>query len=350
MPDKDSSQLPAPEELKPQGESSPAPAPTAASDEKNKKDKKDGKVPQPKRRGSYRPSHKATFLALIVVILILLVNGGVIGFILMRQSSISQKVNNSPVAISANALAKLGVSNTPVSDKGITLTVNPNAQFNGNVQIAGSTSIGGQLTLNNKFTATSASFNELQAGNTSLSQLNVNGSGTLSSLNLRQNLAVAGTTQLQGDTDVSGLLTAAGITVTGNLAVGGSLSVNNFHTGNLTVDSTLVIGGHIVTSGGTPSVSGVGCDSIGAPSSGNSDTAGAFTISSRGCSGELASLSFASSYSSLPSVVISPVSVGSGMPAGVTFYVSSISAGGFSVAVSGTLPAGVYNIDYIVEQ
>ncbi len=338
-----SKQPPAPEELKPQGETEKKPEPTKSDN------KKDSKLPKLKRRGSYRPSHKATFLALIVVILILLVNGGVIGFVLVRQSSIKQKVDDSPVAISASALAKLGVNNTPVNDKGITLTVNPNAQFNGNVAVAGSASISGQLTLNNKFSATSASFNNLQAGNTSLSQLNVNGDGTLSSLNLRQNLAVAGATQMQGTVTISQMLTAASVEVTGNLAVGGTISVNNVNALNLAVDGTFTIGGHVVTSGSAPGVSGGTCGGV--TNSGNDASGTIFVpVGAGGCSGTIATLYFRNSYGNIPHVVISPVNVGSGVPAGTTFYISSVSASGFSVGVSGTLTHGGYDIDYIVEQ
>lgn len=339
-----SGQPPAPEELKPQS-ASHSNVPPAEKEQDG-----DPKAPKPKRRGSYRPSHKATFIALVVVILILVINGGVIGFVLKRQSSLKQKVNSAAVTISQSALAKLGVNQTPVKDQGLKLTVNPNAQFNGNVQIAGDTSIGGQLTLNNKFNANSASFANLQAGNTALTGLNVNGDGTISDLTLRKNLTVAGASQLQGQVTVASMLTAANENVTGDLSVGGTLSVRSFHADSITSDSTLTIGGHVITGGPAPGVSGGNCGGV---TNSGDDAAGTIfiPIGAGGCSGTIASLRFDTPYSNIPQVVITPVAVPGGtVPSGVTFYVSSISASGFSIAVSPTLGAGGIEVSYIVEQ
>lgn len=336
---KNSDHVPQPEELKPQSEKADQPAASDAP--------KDSKVKPPKlhRRGSYRPSHKATFLALIVVIAILLINGGVIGFVLKRQSSIKQKVDTGAVTISQDALAKLGVNQTPVNDKGLELQVNPNAQFNGDVKIAGSATVAGQLTLNNKFNATAASFNSLQAGKTSLSELNVNGDGTLSNLNLRKDLTVEGASQLQGRVTIPQLLTVANVNVTANLSVGGTLSVRDFRAGSITSGSTLTIGGHVITGGSTPGVSrGSALGTYGRVGISGNDAAGTVSASAgvSGSSGEIACVSFARAYATTPHVVVTA-------SAPLNIYISR-NPGGFCVYAGSSVSPGGYFFDYIVEQ
>jgi hypothetical protein len=127
--DKDNNK-PAPEVLKPQSDS--------ASDEPADKDKHGASArPAMKlRRGPYRPSHKATFVGLAVVVAILAINVGVIAFVLKGQSKTGTSVNKDQVTLSQASLDKLGMNRTEVGDKGIELTVGPNATFNGAVKVA----------------------------------------------------------------------------------------------------------------------------------------------------------------------------------------------------------------------
>lgn len=334
-------QPPAPEELKPVSAS----ANPAESAQQDSPYKKGDKPPKQKRRGSYRPSHKATFLALIVVIGILLINGGVIFFVLKKQSSLEQQVSNSPVTIDQAALEKLGVSQTPVKATGLELTVNPDAQFNGKVKIAGDTTIGGQLTLNNNFSANSASFANLQAGKTALSELNVNGNSTISSLNLRNDLTIAGATNMQGQVTIARLLTAANINITGNLSVGGTLAIRNFRTGSLTLDTTLTVGGHIITRGEVPGISrGSALGSNGTATISGNDASGTIFagVGVGAVAGEVACITFRTAYSSTPNITIS-------QSAPLNAYISR-NAGGFCVFTGSAMSPGGYQFSYIVEQ
>jgi cytoskeletal protein CcmA (bactofilin family) len=292
---------------------------------------------------AYKPSHKGTFIGLAVVIAILVINVVVVGFILKSKSSSKNSDANSQVTISPNVLNQLGVSSNPVGDSGVKLTVGPDAEFKGKLTVAGDTIIGGQLKLNGKITGTEASFTQLEAGKTSLSQLDVNGATIL-----HNDLAIAGKTQLQGAVTISQLLTVNNsVNISGNLAVGGILSANSFSAHSLTSNSTLTINGHVLTGGLTPSISkGTGLGTNGTVGISGNDSAGtiSFNVGVGATSGTIASLAFKTQYDRTPRVVITAVG------AADTFYLTFSNSSGFGVGVGSTLPPGGYSINYIVEQ
>jgi hypothetical protein len=337
----DSQNTPAPEALKPQDASATPAAPNPATPVAPKRR-------NPLRRGTYRPSHKATFMALIVVVLILGINAGIIVFILKKQAADQPKVNNDQVTISQSALDKLGVARNAVGDSGVELVVGPSAKFNNQVQVGGDVSIAGALKLNSKFSASDASLAKLEAGDTSLNTLNVNGAATASSLSLRSDLSVTGSTHFQGAVTTSQLLTVNNnLNVTGSVAIGGVLSVNSFHTASLVVDSTITLGGHIITSGSRPGVSaGPGVGSNGTVSISGNDQSGTVAVNTGvGAGGGIvANITFHSKYSNIPHVVVTPVGPGTGV-----VYVFRTTSG-FSIGVNGALSPAGYAFDYIVEQ
>lgn len=314
--------------------SSPAPGPLQA-----------GK--KPRRRG-YRPSHKATFIGLAAVLAILAINAGVIQLVLKKQAKNDDLTKKGQVSISTADLNKLGINRSLLGDSGVELIVAPNAQFKGKLSVTGDTSLSGNLLLNSKLIATDASFTQLQGGKVSLSELDVNGNSTLSSLNLRKELIVAGQSQLQGPVTIYQLLTVSNnVNITGNLAIGGVLTVNTFSARSLTSTSTLSIGGHIITSGPAPSVgAGSALGSNGTVSISGNDAAGsvAMNIGVGASSGTLANVAFRNQYGNLPRVVITPVGVGA------NFYLTNLSAAGFTINVASGLPPGGYRIDYIAMQ
>lgn len=325
---------PAPEVLQPRSEESTAPEAEAATKPP------DSPKPPKRRHNAYRPSHKATFIGLTVVVLVLALNAIVITVVLKHSKGLNSEQGQ--VTISKGALSELGVNRSAIGDSGIELIVGPDARFNGKVKVGGDLSVSGQLLLNSQFSAPSANIAKLQAGDTTLSQLNVNGDSTLSKLSLRNDLVVAGTTRLQGAVTITSLLTVNNsLNVAGNLGVGGTLAVGRISTSNLNV------GGHIVTSGATPGVGRGSCvGSNGTVSISGNDQAGtvAVNIGAGACAGSLASISFRSAYGSTPHVVITPI--GRGMDG---FYVNR-STGGFSIGASSAPGPGGYAFDYIVEQ
>lgn len=334
---------PEPEALKPRvEEAAPSAAPAPAAQTPGA-----AGAAKPKRRRNYRPSHKATFIGAAVVIVILVVNAGILAFVLKGQSKTIEIGADGQVTVSPSVLKKLGVNSSTLGSPGVELVVDPNAQFNGKVAIAGGLNISGQVQLNNKLTGTDASFTQLEAGNTALSQLNVNGSSTLSNLSLRNGLTVTGATQLQGAVTVSQLLTVNNsLNVSGNIAVGGTLSANGFSARNLVSTSTLTIGGHIITGGSTPGIGpGPGIGSNGTVSISGNDSAGTVSVNigSPGGNGVVAQIAFRNQYGSTPHVVVTAVGASAG-----AFYITR-SVGGFDIAVA-SLPPGGYSFDYIVEQ
>ncbi len=335
---------PAPEELKTQAEEASEASDRAITSPPPATPKAGKRL----RRGTYQPSHKATFIGLAVVLAILAVNAGIISFVIKNQAKNKNQASQGQVTLSPSVLNKLGVSRNSVKDLGTELVVGPDSRFNGTVKVGGDVSIGGQLKLNSKFSANDASLATLQAGKTSLQELSVNGDATISTLNLRKDLNVAGLTRFQGPVTMSQLLTINNsLNITGNLAVGGTISVNTFHTVSLIVDSTVTIGGHVITRGSAPGVGpGPAVGSNGTVSISGNDASGtvAVNIGVGAGSGIVANVAFRSQYGNIPHVVITAVGGGVG-----SVYVNR-SVGGFSIGVNGALAPGGYAFDYIVEQ
>ena len=347
-PDKNINELPAPEVLKPQGDASSKDSGPAVNLDKLEE------IRQAKRmkRGTYRPSHKSTFIGLAVVIGILAINAAIIGFVIKSQSKSGSSSSQSQVSISSSTLDKLGVNRSSVNSEGIKLIVNPDAQFNGKLQVNGDVTLAGQLKLNSKISASAASLTTLEAGKTSLSDLNVNGDGTVTNLNVRTDLIVAGTARVQGTSIFSGLVTANGnLNVSGSITVGGTLAVSNLHVSSLVVDSTTIFGGHVISQGSVPSYSKGSTSVIGTAGtvslSGN-DQSGTAIVNvgiGSGSTGVAINVTFKNPYSNIPHVIVSQVGSGATSP-----YVNR-SATGFSIGVDSPLSAGrSYVFDYIVEQ
>lgn len=299
------------------------------------------------RHRTYRPSHKATFVSLIVIAAILVINAGIVGFVLKRQGGSKGLNSQGEVTISQAALDKVGVNRSSVGDSGLELIVTPDARFSNDVTIGGNVSVAKDLKLNSKFSASDANLGQLQAGNTSVNQLNVSGEASLSNLTMRGNLQVAGQTRLQGPVTISQLLTVNNnVGIAGSLSVGGALSTNNLAVRSLTITSTLTIGGHIITSGQAPGVSaGGGVGNNGTVSISGNDAAGTVAINTgTGAGGGLmASITFRNKYSNIPHVVVTPIgNVGN-------FYISRSSTG-FNIFVGNALPPGSYAFDFIIAQ
>lgn len=339
-----SSEPPSPEELRPQAHKMPAAA--------------DG-VEKPKpatrsHRTTYRPSHKATFIGLSVVVAVLAINAGIITYVVKGEGEGggANSAAQGEVTISSGVLNSLGVSRNPVGSTGTELVVNPNSRFNGKVTIGSDVNVAGELKLNSKFSASDASLAKLEAGDTSLGQLNVNGDGTVTNLNLRRDLAVVGSTRLQGPVTVSQLMTVNNnLNVAGSLAVGGTLSARSFQASSLVSDTTLTIGGHVITRGAATSVGrGAGLGSTDTVSISGNDTAGTVAVnlgSNATRSGILANIAFRQNFGSTPHVVVTAV----GGPVDDLYITRS--PGGFGIGVrsitSGLSGAG-YAFDYIVMQ
>jgi hypothetical protein len=299
------------------------------------------------RRIAYRPSKKATFIGLGAVIALLAAISLGLFFLIRGQGGLQSALFGDQVTISPSTLESLGVSRNQVSTQGAELVVGPNARFNGKVKLGGDVSVAGQLQLNNALSASAANLGNVQAANLTVGQLSVSGDGTVNTMNARQDLNVVGTTRLQGPVNISQLLTINNnLNVAGNIAVGGTLSVRNFQASSLTSDTTLTIGGHVVTRGNAPSVGAGGAvGGNGTVSISGNDTSGTVAVNTGTGAGNgiLAQVTFVRAYSTTPHVVVTPVGIG------VKFYINR-SPSGFTIGVSEAMPPGGFAFDYIVMQ
>ena len=331
-------EAPAPEMLQPHADTD-----TSAPEEvtTTSADGKDGKGAKA-RHITYRPSHKATFIGLAVVVAVLAINAGVVFYLMTRQSGDNtDNTQRQTVTLSTETLSKLGVNRAPVGDLGTELIVGPDARFNGKVTVGNDLNISGQLHLNNKLSAADASFPKLQAGTTNINELSVNGDGTMSSLTLRNNLTVVGTSRLQGATTIT-----SNLNVTGSLTVAGALFAGSFQADNLISGTTFTIGGHVIVRGLAPSVSaGSAVGSNGTVSISGTDAAGTIAVNAGAGSGNgvFVDVVFHSPYESSPHIVVTAI----GRSAG-SFYINRTSTG-FSIVV-GALGPGGYAFDYVVMQ
>jgi hypothetical protein len=292
-------------------------------------------TPLRRRLRTYRPSHKATFIGIGVIVAILAINAGAIWFIVQQnQSNANANKKTAAVSISSDTLSKLGVNRDPVAGTSTQLTIDPNSRFNGSVTVGNDVSVGGQLKLNGVFSAPSANLSKLQAGDTAIDKLNV--------------LNVTGTSRLQGPVILSQLLTVNNnLNVAGNLAVGGTLSTRTFEALSIVADNGLTVGGHIATRGSAPGVGpGGAVGANGTVSISGNDQSGTVAVNAgTGAGGGIvAQISFRAAYSSTPHLSVTPI--GLAVP---NMYVNR-TAYGFSIGVSGALAPGGYAFDYIVVQ
>ncbi len=310
-------------------------------------------VDSEKRRHAlaFRPSHKAMFIGLAVVIVILAINAGVLAFLLKKESANQKAISDKGVSISPSTLKKLGVNDTQIGSSNEQLVVNPSAQFNSQLKVAGNVQIGGQLHLNSTFNATTADISQLQAGTANVNSININGSATASTLSVRNNFAVNGAAQFQNAVTVAQLLSVDNsAAVANNLSVGGDLSANTIATGGLVLSGSIQIGSHIITAGLNPSVTPAGATlgTSGSVSISGDDIAGTIDVNAAGNAagtGPVVYVLFHAGYSTKPVIVITPVnSYGE-------FYVAGVSTSGFDIDTASPLtPGASYSINYLVEQ
>ncbi len=300
-----------------------------------------------RRRMTYRPSHKATFVGLAVISVFLLANVAGLWFLLRSQADTQEQLVNNGVTLSTDTLSQLGVNRDSVGEAS-ELTIGPDTTFRSGVTIGNDVSIGGSLQLNSDFVTGSAKITNLQAGETQLESLNVNGDGTITTLNLRNDLNVVGTTRLQGQAIFSQLVTVNNnVNIAGNLSVGGIFAAKSFEASTLTAGQQLTVGGHIVTSGSGPTFAqGSALGSGGTASANGTDAAGTISVNvgTGAGTGLIGTVTFNRAYAAMPSVVVSPI--GTPMPG---LYVNRTTTG-FSVSTTSALPVGSYAIDFIVMQ
>ena len=168
----------------------------------------------------------------------------------------------------------------------------------------------------------------------------------------------AGTTLLGVDTTGNGTINIGALSnsaiVIGQPSGTSTLTVN----GNSLFNCTLSVNGHIISAGTTPAILGTlancidGTHGTASISPGNDD-AGTVTITTAniaGCTanGDMATITFASSYGTIPHVLLTPRGSAA---AGLGLYTDTVATGSFKVGVvTGPANNTTYTFDYLVVQ
>lgn len=233
--------------------------------------------------------------------------------------------------LTQEAIDNLTSNEATVGDPKQLLTVESNAVFNGKVlvrdglDVAGPIKVGGELNLPGITVSGTSQFDQVQVNSLSIA----------------------------GDTSVQGLLSVENnLSVAGSASFGGTVSAPSIVLDAIQLNGDLTFNRHIDAGGGTPGVSrGAGVGGSGSVTISGTDTAGTVTINvgSGAGAGTLAAVSFAAGYTGNPHVVITPVAgVGSASVTSGTFYLSSRSSSGFTIASTTPVSAGSISFDYIV--
>jgi hypothetical protein len=277
----------------------------------------------------------ASSRAILVAAAFAFIIAGVAGYFYQQSSDKAKKAQDAKQIENQNFdpnFDKAAGNQIKVGDSSHILTVQGRSFFQDRVSVDNAVDVNGPITI---------------TGQGTLSGLNVTGSSDLASANIKSNLVVAGTTDLQGAVTFKSLLTAAaGLNVVGNGSFSGDIIANNL-TVKGTFNGTARFNGHVASNNAAPGIStGSGVGSAGTASIDGSDTAGTVTIGvgSGAAPGILATIVFRSSFGNTPRVIISPVGPQAG---GLQYYTNRTSAG-FQIATASAAGPGSYSFDYWV--
>ncbi len=260
----------------------------------------------------------------------------IVGLIILFVSyNASQKTDDAVVntqELTQDAIDKLVGSDTIVGDPKQLLTVESNAVFSGKVLIRDGLDVAGPIKV---------------GGSLSLPGITVSGASAFDQVTVNA-LSIAGDANVQGQLSVS-----QGLTVSGPVTFSGTFSAAAFNIQSLQVNEDIQLNRHIDAGGASPGASAGGAlGSGGTISISGTDTAGTVTanVGSGAAAGVLATITFSKAFTASPHVVITPVAAqGSALITGnQNYYLSTRTSTGFSIAVSGALPAGSISFDYIV--
>lgn len=209
-----------------------------------------------------------------------------------------------------------------------TLTVAANAIFNGKIlvksdlDVAGSIRVGGPLNLPGITVAGNSEFDDVTVGNS---------------------LSILGGASIQ-----QGLTVQGGVNISENLSVGGTISASKISADAIEFSGDLTLTRHIDTGGSSPSkANGTALGSGGTVSVSGNDIAGTVTINTGGSApaGYFVRINFTNTYSSTPSVIITPANSN----AGVLDYYTQRDSSGFRIGTaSNPADSTTFIFDYFV--
>jgi cytoskeletal protein CcmA (bactofilin family) len=254
------------------------------------------------------------YLLLFFLVLIL------VAFIGYASYSSNKKAEEESVIsgqeLSQEDLENLSSSDQAVGDPQQTLTIASNAVFNGRVLVRSDLDVAGTIRV---------------GGALSLPGITVSGTSAFENVQIANNLSIAGNAAIQGTLTVQ-----QNLSVGGTASFAGQISAPSLSVERLILNQDIQINRHIDAGGPTPVASrGGAVGGAGTVSVSGTDTAGTVSVNfgPGSTSGVIANITFATSFSQTPHVVISPI--GSSC-AGLNYYVNR-TTGGFSIS---TLNAG----------
>lgn len=264
----------------------------------------------------------------ILLVLILFIIFGATYYAIQQNRQSAKETALNPQNLSIDDLKKLSNTDAKIGDASQTLNIASNAIFAGKVLVKDSVDIAGSLKV---------------GGTLSLAGVNVGGTSTLEQVQSKS-LAISGDATIQGKMNLQGNLI-----VNGNTSFSGSVSAPQITVDTLQLNKDLVISRHVTTQGTAPTRSnGSALGSGGTSTINGTDTSGTITINtgSSAPAGCFISVTFATSFSAAPHVIVSPVGSVSG---GLDYYVNKTNTG-FSLCTANDPPDSASGIifDYIV--
>lgn len=263
----------------------------------------------------------------LLLFILILVSAVFIVFIGMQRSKkelAQPTVNTTP--LTQETLDQINNSDASVGDPKQTLSVESNAIFSGavlvkgNLDVAGTIKVGGPLNLPGLSVSGTSTFDQITANGLAVS----GDTGLQGSLNVQNNLTVAGSAQFNGPVSVP-QLTVQSLVLAGDLAITRHIDAGGGTPG--------LISGNALGAGGTASVSGT-------------DTAGTLAVNTGGGPGAgcFATITFAQRFNQAPHIVITPVGSAA---AGLNYYITRNTAS-FQICTTSPAPSGAnFAFDYI---
>lgn len=294
-------------------------------------DNKPPKTPIKEKFGSIK-NHVNVYLLLFILLFVMTILIAYVAYNSDRQAEDDNSIRGQ--ILSETDLSDISSKNTTIGDTKQTLTIASNSIFNGRVlireglDVAGGIRVGGSLSLTGITVANTSNFETVQISN---------------------NLNVAGNGAVQGSLTVNGAFSSAS-----GASFGGPVTAPTFNVSSLTLSQDITLNRHIKSGGGSPSfnIAGTSANGAGGTFTGNgTDIAGTIDIkigtgASCSPSGSLiGNITFSTAYSSTPRVVVSPVGPGVGS---LSYYVVRTNTG-FSIGCTGGISTpSNFSFDYIV--
>jgi len=266
------------------------------------------------------------YLLIFGLIIIVGITVTVIAFIKTPSNTNTNSIK--PQNLSASQLELLASGSTTIGSSDQVLNIEPNTIFSGQVlvrkdlDIAGNINVSGAVNFTSVTVSAIANIQQIQAGK----------------------LSVSGNTAIAGQVAINNTLA-----VSGAASFGGSVTANQLTVQSLDLNGDLTIAEHIVTSGASPTTSAGGnaLGTGGTVSLSGTDTAGSVIINTGSSPGTgcFMTITFVHSFSSSPSVIITPVGSAA---AGLGYYITRTSSN-FSICTNSAAPgSSSFGFDYIV--